>query len=75
VVVLLKTRSSPYLPFVIQGLVFIIFKPLLSRLPVLGANEILFNTALFLIALTCGYVLYSYFYKYKYLRFLALVQK
>jgi len=67
--------SRTYLIFVIQGLVFIIFKPLLSRLPVLGANEILFNSALFLIALTCGYVFYPYVYKYKHLRFLALGQK
>jgi fucose 4-O-acetylase-like acetyltransferase len=61
-----------YLIFVLQGLAFTIFRPLLSRLPLLGANEILFSSTLFITTVAFGYALYPLCTKYHYLGLFTL---
>lgn len=73
--ILSEVGKRTYLIFLLQGLVFAVFRPVYSRLPLLDTNETLFNYALLLTALACGYLFFPLFSKHTYLRFYALGQK
>jgi fucose 4-O-acetylase-like acetyltransferase len=64
-----------YLIFTLQGLVYLLFRPVMSRLPVLATHETLFNLLLFCAALICTYSIHPLFEKHGFLRFFALGQQ
>jgi fucose 4-O-acetylase-like acetyltransferase len=72
--ILSEIGKRTYLIFLLQGIVYAVFRPVMARLPLLGKSETIFNFVLFFAALICGYLLFPLFDKYNYLRLFALGQ-
>ncbi|MCD6160816.1 MAG: acyltransferase family protein [candidate division Zixibacteria bacterium] len=69
--ILTKIGSRSYLIFTLQGVVFLFWRPLASRISILS-NDDLFNAVLFILGLTIPYFLYPVVDKFKVSRFLLL---
>lgn len=69
---LAEIGKRAYLIFVLQGAVFMLLRPVMSRVPILISSETVFSCALFVIGLISTYSMYPLFSKYSYLRTVSL---
>lgn len=69
---LAEIGKRAYLIFVLQGAAFMIFRPILSRSPLLVSSETALSYVLLILVLVCTYSIYPFFNRYSYLRLLSL---
>lgn len=69
---LAEIGKRAYLIFVLQGAVFMLFRPIMSRVPILVTSETVFSCVLFVIGLGSTYSMHPLFSKYTYLRTMSL---
>jgi hypothetical protein len=69
---LAEIGKRAYLIFVLQGAVFMLFRPIMSRVPLLVSSETVFSCVLFILGLVSTYSMYPLFNKHSYLRTMSL---
>jgi fucose 4-O-acetylase-like acetyltransferase len=69
---LAEVGRRAYLIFVLQGAIFMVFRPIMSRVPLLVSSETIFSYGLFFIAFAATYSMYPLFSRYSYIRMISL---
>ena len=67
-----EVGQRAFLMFVLQGAALLLFRPLLSRVPILSAHETVFNAVLFVLCVVLTYSVYPWFKRSTFLRIFAL---